>query len=72
MRTIFNLIFFLAIILALISSGCTEEKGEEPEPEAFLDSDFDGVPDSEDQCEGHDDYEDEDKDGTPDGCDDDY
>jgi hypothetical protein len=33
------------------------------------DSDGDGVPDSSDQCEGHDDSTDVDADGTPDGCD---
>jgi len=40
--------------------------------ESSVDTDWDGVPNDEDQCEGHPDYEDINKDGTPDGCDDDY
>jgi hypothetical protein len=40
--------------------------------ESSVDTDWDGVPNDEDQCEGHPDYEDINKNGTPDGCDDDY
>ena len=40
--------------------------------ESLVDTDWDGVPNDEDQCEGHPDYEDINKNLIPDGCDDDY
>ena len=72
-------LLFSMLTLLLMTSGClTEEKDNstldtEPfnEEVGEQDSDGDGVPDSEDKCEGHDDNEDADGDGTPDGCDDD-
>jgi len=54
----------LLLCLAALLSGCVTNQIETP-----LDSDDDGVPDSEDVCPGYDDELDADGDGVPDGCD---
>lgn len=69
-------LLFSMLTLLLMTSGCLNEEGGSTggtviDEEVGKDSDGDGVPDSEDKCEGHDDNEDADGDGTPDGCDDD-
>jgi len=49
---------------------CNIEQEVTISDEPIVDTDGDGVPDDEDQCEGFDDSLDEDSDGIPDGCDD--
>ncbi|HJM45256.1 MAG TPA: hypothetical protein QF644_04845, partial [Candidatus Poseidoniaceae archaeon] len=52
-----------------IENNTENESNVEEEIEPFLDSDRDGVEDSEDKCRGYDDSIDSDLDGIPDACD---
>ena len=52
------------------NGGDDDDGTPPPPPPPPIDSDGDGVPDSEDVCPGHDDTIDSDGDGIPDGCDD--
>ena len=52
-----------------IANNTGNESNIEEEIEPFLDSDRDGVEDSEDKCRGYDDSIDSDLDGIPDACD---
>ncbi|MED5486070.1 MAG: hypothetical protein VYE59_05580, partial [Candidatus Thermoplasmatota archaeon] len=52
-----------------IANNTENESNIEEEIEPFLDSDRDGVEDSEDKCRGYDDSIDSDLDGIPDACD---